>query len=183
MTQTRDLIKKMADFFTGEEFYEKGEDARLELSPDDVRCMNEVIKACGNAISRQVIKEQIIKYGFHAPDMTVTEFVEDLPSIKPQEPKTGWIPIEWKPFGKNGYPKPEDEYKHFLTIDDKGEITIQEFLLTLDEEPQPYFTGMRNIIAWMSLPSPYEPQNVIKRKAGTPREDYTPLYNCENWIP
>lgn len=52
MTQTRDLIKKMADFFTGEEFYEKGEDARLELSPDDVRCMNEVIKACGNAISR-----------------------------------------------------------------------------------------------------------------------------------
>ena len=21
------------------------------------------------------------------------------------------------------------------------------------------------------------------RKAGTPREDYTPLYNCENWIP
>ena len=40
MTQTRDLIKKMADFFTSEDFYEKGEDARLELSPDDVRCMN-----------------------------------------------------------------------------------------------------------------------------------------------
>lgn len=39
MTQTRDLIKKMADFFKGEEFYEKGEDARLELSPDDVRCI------------------------------------------------------------------------------------------------------------------------------------------------
>ena len=31
-------------------------------------------------ISRQVVKEQMIKYGFHAPDMTVTEFVEDLPS-------------------------------------------------------------------------------------------------------
>lgn len=55
MTQTRDLIKKMADFFTSEEYYEKGEDARLELSPDDVRCMNEVIKACGNAISRQAV--------------------------------------------------------------------------------------------------------------------------------
>jgi hypothetical protein len=25
-----------------------------------------------------VVKEQMIKYGFHAPDMTVTEFAEDL---------------------------------------------------------------------------------------------------------
>ena len=73
-----------------------------------------------------------------------------------QEPKTEWIPIEWRPFGKNGYPKPEDEYKHFLTIDNKGEITIQEFLLSLDEEPQPYFTGMRKVIAWMPLPKPYK---------------------------
>lgn len=39
-----------------------------------------------NAISRQVVKEQMIKYGFHAPDMTVTEFVEDLPPVTPQEP-------------------------------------------------------------------------------------------------
>lgn len=43
MTQTRDLIKKMADFFKGDEYYEKGEDARLELSPDDVRCMSNLI--------------------------------------------------------------------------------------------------------------------------------------------
>lgn len=61
----------------------------------------------------------------------------------------------WIPVSKN-YPKPEDEYKHFLTIDDKGEITIQEFLLSLDEEPQPYFTGWRNVVAWMSLPEPYK---------------------------
>ena len=26
-------------------------------------------------------------------------------------------------------------------------------------------------------------QNVVKQKAGTPREDYKSLYNCENWIP
>ena len=44
MTLTKDLIKKMADFFTSEEFCEKGEDARLELSPDDVRCMCYIIK-------------------------------------------------------------------------------------------------------------------------------------------
>lgn len=43
MTQTRDLIKKMAEFFGSEEYYEKGEDARLELSPEDVRCMNRLI--------------------------------------------------------------------------------------------------------------------------------------------
>ena len=28
-----------------------------------------------------------------------------------------------------------------------------------------------------------EPQDIVKRKKGTPREDYEPLYNCENWIP
>ena len=36
---------------------------------------------CEDAISRQAVKEQMIKYGFHAPDMTVTEFVEDLPPV------------------------------------------------------------------------------------------------------
>lgn len=61
----------------------------------------------------------------------------------------------WIPISKYGYPKPEDEYKYFLTTDNKGEITIQEFLLSLDEEPQPYFSGMRNIVAYMPLPKPY----------------------------
>lgn len=83
----------------------------------------------------------------------LAEWLKDYKRLKEQ---TRWIPIEWKPFGKNGYPKPEDEYKNFLTIDDKGEITIQEFLLSLDEEPQPYFTGMRKIIAWMPLPEAYK---------------------------
>ena len=48
-------------------------------------------KASDDAVSRQAVKEQMIKYGFHAPDMTVTEFVEDLPPVNSQ-PKTGhWI--------------------------------------------------------------------------------------------
>ena len=37
-----------------------------------------------DAISRQKVKEQMIKYGFHAPDMTVTEFVEQLPPVTTQ---------------------------------------------------------------------------------------------------
>lgn len=44
---------------------------------------------CEDAISRQAIKEQMLYYGFCAPDMTVTKFVEDLPSVNPQEPKIG----------------------------------------------------------------------------------------------
>jgi hypothetical protein len=43
---------------------------------------------CKDAISRRAVKEQMIKYGFHAPDMTVTEFVEDLQPVNPQQ-KTG----------------------------------------------------------------------------------------------
>lgn len=49
---------------------------------------------CEDCVSRQTVKEQMIKYGFLAPDMTVTEFVEDeLPPVTPK-PKTGkWIEI------------------------------------------------------------------------------------------
>ena len=39
-------------------------------------------------ITRQTIKRQMIKYGFHSYFITVKEFVEDLPSVNPQE-RTG----------------------------------------------------------------------------------------------
>ena len=84
----------------------------------------------------------------------LASWLKELKEYKERELE--WTPIKWRPHGKNGYPKPEDEYKYFLTIDNHGEITIQEFLLSLDEEPQPYFTGMRNIVAWMPLPKPYQ---------------------------
>lgn len=44
-----------------------------------------------DVISRQVVKEQMIKYGFNAPDMTVTEFVESLPPVTPQQKVGKWI--------------------------------------------------------------------------------------------
>ena len=44
-----------------------------------------------DAVSRQAVKEQMIKYGFYAPDMTVTEFVEELPPVTPTRPKGHWI--------------------------------------------------------------------------------------------
>ncbi len=41
----------------------------------------EELEPCEDAVSKRTVKEQMIKYGFSAPDMTVTEFVEDLPSV------------------------------------------------------------------------------------------------------
>lgn len=46
---------------------------------------------CDDVVSRQAVKEHMIKYGFHSYFITVKEFVEDLPPVNP-EPKTGhWI--------------------------------------------------------------------------------------------
>lgn len=50
--------------------------------------IEQIIEPCGDAISRQVVKEQMLKYGFHAPDMTVTEFVEDLPPVLPKRERS-----------------------------------------------------------------------------------------------
>ena len=98
MTQTRDLLKKMVDFFTGEEFSEKGEDARLELSPDDVRCMYDFIKQGDkDCISRQAainafekfihelgIEDEPYNYG----EMALS--AQNVPSVEPER-KTGKI--------------------------------------------------------------------------------------------
>ena len=53
----------------------------------------EVLSAdhCEGVISRQVVKEQMINYGFHAPDMTVTEFVEDILPVTPNQRPGHWI--------------------------------------------------------------------------------------------
>lgn len=56
-------------------------------------------------ISRRIIKEQMLKYGFTAPDMTITEFVEDcLPSAQPERKKGKWIHhTDWEHDGECGY--------------------------------------------------------------------------------
>jgi len=48
-----------------------------------------------DCVSRIDVKKQMLKYGFHAPDMTVTEFVEDCLSPVTPQPKIGhWI-TQW----------------------------------------------------------------------------------------
>lgn len=73
------LSNWVLDLMTGELDYDYvpdinvGEMAESEQQP------------CEDCISREAVKEQMIKYGFKAPDMTVTEFVEDcLPSVTPK---------------------------------------------------------------------------------------------------
>lgn len=98
---------------------------------------------CEDAVSRQEVKENMIKYGFLAPDMTVTEFVHDLQSINPQK----WIPISERP--------PE---------------AFQECLFTVEafhwaNEPVTYkviqkaYGGEQNFIAWMPSPEPYKAES------------------------
>ena len=99
-------IKNRIGFDTDNETYAMSKDERdfytsilniLEQEPiyyppcqDCHTKMNEIVRAYDNvkflddAVSRQVVKEQMLKYGFHAPDMTATEFVEDLPSVLPK---------------------------------------------------------------------------------------------------
>lgn len=99
MTQTADLIHKMAEFFKSEDFFEKGEDARLELSPDDVRCMNEVIKACGDAVSRQAVLNGLTSIAKTKAKSDAQKslmgrvmfFTEQLPSVRPQLKTGHWI--------------------------------------------------------------------------------------------
>ena len=71
-------------------------------------------------IERQAVKEQMIKYGFRAPDMTVTEFVEYLPSVTQ---KTGrWIfngYYECSECGKTTY---NDTYKYCPNCGAKMEV-------------------------------------------------------------
>ena len=52
------------------------------MCKDILDCLEQ--ESCNDAVSRQIIKEQMLKYGFHAPDMTVTEFVEGLPPTYPE---------------------------------------------------------------------------------------------------
>ena len=55
------------------------------------------IPADGDLISRQVVKEKMQYYGFHAPDMTITEFVEDeLPSVATLQDHDGCKDCRWE---------------------------------------------------------------------------------------
>ena len=63
---------------------------RCRKDGDAAEALEVVLKAaeeqpCEDAVSREAVREGMTKYGFRAPDMTVTEFVEDeLPPVTPK---------------------------------------------------------------------------------------------------
>ena len=112
---------------------------------------------CEDAISRQAVLE-VLKDKWNmfsdANDamQESIDTIEALSNVTPQESR--WIPVSER------YPKIEDEYKYFLVTDDKGKVRIQKFLISLGEEPKPYFDGLINVIAWMPLPKAYKVESV-----------------------
>ena len=98
-----------------------------------------------DCVSRQKCKEGMLKYGFHAPDMTVTEFIEDeLMSVTPTQ---GWIPVSER------LPKVGEK------VLCQCQANIFEVLkLMVDgwyhDENHCYMSGF--VIAWQPLPKPYE---------------------------
>jgi len=47
---------------------------------------------CEDAVSRQSVHDEMIRYGFHSSDMTITEFVEDvLPLVIPTRKRGKWV--------------------------------------------------------------------------------------------
>ena len=124
------------------------------LSIAETIAIEKAIKAleaqpCEDCISRKVVKEQMIKYGFKAPDMTVTEFVEDcLQSVTPK-PKSKWTST------KEGLPEKDGTYvvQYSSKFDDymetvEFETRTGEFSIFPDE-----------VVAWMPLPQPYKAES------------------------
>ena len=83
-TELIERLRQHADTFEKSGFAVDGLIKDYREAADTIQLLSEKLHAsqtepCEDCISRHVVKEQMIKYGFHAPDMTVTEFVEDLP--------------------------------------------------------------------------------------------------------
>ena len=95
-------------------------------------------------------------------DDTTYQFLKDFKTYRKiehyknnaYEAITAGTPFEWNDVTKGEWPKPEDENRQFLVIDSNGEVSVQAFHLTIDEPEKqiPYFSGMKNVVAWCPLP-------------------------------
>ena len=120
-------------------------------------------ESCEDSISRQAVLDAIHEADMNAYDeqsliRDLTQAVNELPSVKPQEPK--WIPVS------EGLPK--EAYGCLVTVLDTNVITQDEF-----ENILPYFVGYDGetwndadgnicpfeVIAWMPLPESYKAES------------------------
>ena len=66
--------------------------------------------------------------------------------------QTRWIPVSER------LPESDEECHTFLVTDINGNVTLSDFYLSLSNS-EPYWSGMINVIAWMSLPQPYKAES------------------------
>lgn len=117
--------------------------------------MPSIQEPCKDCISRAKVFEQINcwigsgEYRYTNATNYLLKRIKELQSVNLQESNIKWIPVSER------YPNIEDECKYFLVTDDKGNVSVQEFFISLNAEPQPYFSGMINVVAWCELPKPY----------------------------
>lgn len=82
----REAIKSLEQNTVSQETYDSEYLARKQAEQELYEIQQNTSDDC---VSRQAVKEGMIKYGFHAPDMTVTEFIEDeLPPVTPKIPSS-----------------------------------------------------------------------------------------------
>lgn len=98
----------------------------------------------GRLIDADALKAQMLKYGFCASDMTVTEFVEDcLPTIEERK----WIPCSER----------LPELKEWVLVS-SGDCVVSDCLAVRGGNKIWYECGTIDIEhdAWQPLPSPYK---------------------------
>ena len=108
---------------------------------------------CEDVVSRQAVHDGMIKYGFHASDMTITEFVQDV--LPPVTPKTKWIPVS------EGLPKESGDY--FVTVFIGIQIDTNKPVREVSKDCFSLSDGWsyygEHVIAWQPLLTPYEPES------------------------
>ena len=133
---------------------------------EKIVCHAEETIVSDDCVSIQAVKEGMIKYGFHAPDMTITEYIED--ELLPVTPTQKWIPVERRE-------PTQEEKEEYLSAygeelgymvesrmpDDGEEVLVSAgSSVLIDVFSYEYFDfeniSVDEIEAWMPLPKPYK---------------------------
>lgn len=111
----------------------------------------------GDYISREAVKTGMIRYGFTAPDMTVTEFVEDELPAADVEPAHRWIPCSER------LPEVDDNYLCVYHFEAGNNYVSTLFFYATDQNPHFQCEGFQceglrglKITHWMPHPEPPE---------------------------